>query len=103
MRRPGRPQPGRRPPATPSTRRSAPAWSWLTWLPHTTSAHSPVHQRHLVSTIGDAVALVSSLEELLERRLSTKDSVPAVVVLVDDEAPVERSRLVELAERGPVT
>ncbi|GAA3285361.1 FtsK/SpoIIIE domain-containing protein [Dactylosporangium vinaceum] len=81
---------------------AAPAWSWLTWLPHTTSAHSPINQRHLVSTIREGVALVSALEELLERRLATNDAGrPAVVVLVEDDAPVERSRLVELAERGP--
>jgi S-DNA-T family DNA segregation ATPase FtsK/SpoIIIE len=81
--------------------RSARDWEWLKWLPHTTSAHSPLHQRHLAATIEGALALVSGLDDLLsQREAGQARPLPAVVVLVEDDAPVERSRLVELAERG---
>jgi S-DNA-T family DNA segregation ATPase FtsK/SpoIIIE len=80
---------------------SAPAWEWLKWLPHTTSAHSPLPVRHLASGADGAVALVSELEELVARRAAgDAAALPAVVVLVEDDTPVERSRLVEVAELG---
>jgi S-DNA-T family DNA segregation ATPase FtsK/SpoIIIE len=76
-------------------------WEWLKWLPHTTSQHSPVMTRHLASTHEGAVSLVSALEELLEQRAGEGGTAgPVVVVLVEDAAPVERARVVELAERG---
>ena len=83
---------------------SARDWDWLKWLPHTTSAHSPLPMRQLATADG-AVELISELEDLLARRADApqRDStepLPAVFVLVEDDAPVERSRLVELAERG---
>jgi S-DNA-T family DNA segregation ATPase FtsK/SpoIIIE len=80
---------------------SAQDWEWLAWLPHTTSAHSPLTQRHLASTIETATALVSELEELLAARAAKDaDAGPAILVLVEDDHPVDRSRLVELAEHG---
>jgi S-DNA-T family DNA segregation ATPase FtsK/SpoIIIE len=80
---------------------SARDWEWLKWLPHTTSAHSPVQRRPLASTIEDAVGLVSGLEQLLGQRAAKEaEALPMVLVLVEDDAPVERSRLVDLAEQG---
>jgi DNA segregation ATPase FtsK/SpoIIIE, S-DNA-T family len=78
-----------------------PVWQWLKWLPHTTSAHSPISQRHLASTAEGSLVLISELEDLLAaRQTEEQPPLPAVLVLVDDDAPVERSRLVTLAEHG---
>ena len=84
---------------------SARDWEWLKWLPHVGSDHSPLVGPHLVASPGGAARLVAAIDELLAAReeasLGTSDQppLPAVVLLVDD-APVERSRLVEIAERG---
>lgn len=81
-------------------------WEWLKWLPHTSSPHSPITARHLVSSPGAGAGLLSELEDLLERR-TTGDhpkgadmAAPAVVLLVEDDAPVDRSRVVALAASG---
>jgi S-DNA-T family DNA segregation ATPase FtsK/SpoIIIE len=105
---------------------SARDWDWLKWLPHTASPHSPLSGRHLASSAPAGVALVTELEELLAadsgRDAGGRDAGgaeasgeepdgafvppvlpadrPVVVLLVEDDAPVERSRLVQLAERG---
>ncbi|GIG57805.1 cell division protein FtsK [Longispora fulva] len=80
---------------------SARDWDWLKWLPHTTSPHSPLATGHLAGATGTALTLISELEDLLTRRASGADQGgPALLVLVEDDAPVERSRLVDLAERG---
>ncbi|MFT4108301.1 FtsK/SpoIIIE domain-containing protein [Propionicimonas sp.] len=76
-------------------------WEWLVWLPHVGSAHSPLHGSHLASAPGAVQALVTGLEELVAARREAKGRVPAVVLLVEDDAPVERGRLVSLAEDGP--
>lgn len=78
-------------------------WNWLRWLPHVGSAHSPMAGSHLAATAGTVSALVAGLEELVAQRRaqSTKVYVPSVVLLVEDDAPVERGRLVSLAEDGP--
>ena len=78
---------------------SARDWTWLRWLPHTSSPHSPIPARQLASSTPEASALAAELDALLERRQGGADG-PAVFVLVEDDAPVERSRLVELAELG---
>ncbi|GAA2394862.1 cell division protein FtsK [Catellatospora methionotrophica] len=81
---------------------SARTWDWLKWLPHTTSPHSPLPPRHLTSTNEGAVALVSALEEQVALRAAEQEptTAPAILVLVEDRTPVDRSRLVELGERG---
>jgi DNA segregation ATPase FtsK/SpoIIIE, S-DNA-T family len=80
---------------------SAPSWEWLKWLPHTTSAHSPLPARHLTAGAEGSVVLVSELEDLLARRAADQArALPAVLVFVEDDAPLDRSRLVELAESG---
>ena len=86
-------------------------WEWLKWLPHVTSDHSPLPSDTVASSPAPLLRLVAELEDLLEQRSSADRSpsaegadqglVPAVVILVEDDAPIERSRLVELAERGP--
>ncbi|HYO19302.1 MAG TPA: FtsK/SpoIIIE domain-containing protein, partial [Dermatophilaceae bacterium] len=82
-------------------------WDWLKWVPHTASAHSPIAAAHLASTVPACAALLSQLEDLIasagEPREAWADpgrSRPRVLVLVENDAPAERSRLVQLAETG---
>jgi len=79
---------------------SARDWDWLKWLPHTTSPHSPLPSRHLTTDATTGAELASELDDLVARRADSKTRHPAVVVLVEDDSPVERSRLVQLAETG---
>lgn len=82
-------------------------WNWLMWLPHVGSTHSPIDGPHLASTPTAVSSLVSKLEELsAKRRQYVRESgsaLPAVVLLVENDAPIERGRLVSLAENGPDT
>ncbi|HEX4729362.1 MAG TPA: FtsK/SpoIIIE domain-containing protein, partial [Jatrophihabitans sp.] len=73
-------------------------WQWLKWLPHTSSANSPLAVRQLAANPTSGAALISALEELLGQR--SEASEPAVLLIVEDDAPVEHSRLVQLAEHG---
>jgi S-DNA-T family DNA segregation ATPase FtsK/SpoIIIE len=78
-------------------------WDWLKWLPHVGSDHSPVAAHHLASTPAAAVRLVAAIEEVLEDRGTDRSGqapIPSVVLVVENGAPVERSRLVELSELG---
>ncbi|MDL9978206.1 FtsK/SpoIIIE domain-containing protein [Microbacterium sp. ASV49] len=110
-----------------------PAWSapleWLKWMPHTTSAQSPISGGHLADGAASSGTLLSALEELVETRLKQRDAaargaierdaaaltrggkvgqedqtqqapVPGVVVLISDDAAVDRARLVQLTERA---
>ncbi|QAY69955.1 FtsK/SpoIIIE domain-containing protein [Xylanimonas protaetiae] len=102
--------------------RSRTSWEWLEWAPHTGSPHSPLgSSHHLADNPGTALALLARLEDLvqargasLEERAAPRGPVdedkpadlpapvlPSVVVLVEDDAPVDRARLTRLAERGP--
>ncbi|HWJ85728.1 MAG TPA: FtsK/SpoIIIE domain-containing protein, partial [Cellulomonas sp.] len=74
------------------------AWEWLAWLPHVESAHSPITGPHLAAHPGVAAALVTRVEELVAARSA---SLPAVVIVVEDDALADRGRLVRLAETGP--
>lgn len=96
-------------------------WDWLPWLPHTASPHSPLPGEHLADSAAAGGALLGRLEDLLAERGAgpahprppipeTRPGegeeppapvLPTVVVLVEDDAPVDRARLVRLAERGP--
>jgi len=83
---------------------SAPDWDWLKWVPHTTSPHSPIAANHLASAAPSCSALLSELEDLVtlppEATQDRGRERPRVLILVENDAPVERSRLVQLAERG---
>ncbi len=80
-------------------------WEWMKWLPHVGSEFSPLTCEHLASNSTEAAVLVAAIEELIADRTSntTADErrLPAVVVWIHDDAPVDRARLVQLAERGP--
>lgn len=81
-------------------------WDWLSWLPHVQAAASLLGCDALAATPGAGATLATALEGLIETRLAAKDSpmavapLPALVLLIDADAPVERARLVELSERG---
>ena len=80
-------------------------WDWLKWLPHVASPHDPTDGVSLASNAGTAERLASAVEELIARRTdrdSRPDGVrlPRLVLVVLDDAPIERSRLVAIAEAG---
>ncbi|OBF48763.1 FtsK/SpoIIIE domain-containing protein [Mycolicibacterium monacense] len=90
-----------------SSPQSRASWQWLEWMPHTGSIHSPLSGNHLTDSANGGQALLSRLEDLVKQRsaretLSGDDTlvVPAVIVLVEDTAPIDRSRLTRLAEQG---
>jgi DNA segregation ATPase FtsK/SpoIIIE, S-DNA-T family len=105
-----------------SSTQSRASWEWLEWLPHTGSVHSPLSGNHLTDSVNGGQALMSRLEDLVKHRIAeqvsgapyvfgeiTSDAadepraptvIPAVVVLVEDTAPIDRSRLTRLAEQG---
>jgi S-DNA-T family DNA segregation ATPase FtsK/SpoIIIE len=92
-----------------SSSQSAEGWQWLKWLPHTTSNHSPLTSQPLASTPPACSNLVAELADLIDERSSAEDDaasddgvpLPRVVVVVEDDAPIERNRLVQIAESGP--
>jgi DNA segregation ATPase FtsK/SpoIIIE, S-DNA-T family len=78
-------------------------WEWLKWLPHTTSDHSPLGVDQIA--VSSSAKLVTALEDLIRIRLQGRNSsdaapLPAIIVLVDDAAPMERNHLVEVMENG---
>lgn len=85
---------------------TATEWDWLKWLPHVGSAHSPLAAPPLATGQQAGSAIVSELDDLIATRLAESDgesapALPAIVLVVADDAPVERARLVALAENGP--
>ena len=78
-------------------------WDWLKWVPHTASPHSPISASHLASTEPACAALLSELEDLLASSGAPQEERgslhPCVLVVVENDAPVERGRLVQLAEK----
>lgn len=103
-------------------------YDWIKWLPHTSSGHSPISSNHLATSATSGGALIAELEGLIiartrgaapdprgaagaestiaevARRPDEKESIdaitPAVVLLVTDDAPVDRARLIQLTERA---
>ncbi|GLK16524.1 FtsK/SpoIIIE domain-containing protein [Herbiconiux flava] len=95
-------------------------WEWLEWLPHTSSPHSPLAGDHLADNPGSGSALLARLEDLISRRTKGAPSprgpidtsgksgedelvhpiTPAVLVVIEDDAPLDRGRLTRLVERG---
>jgi S-DNA-T family DNA segregation ATPase FtsK/SpoIIIE len=80
-------------------------WAWLKWLPHISPQQSPLAVDHLAAGETAVGRLLAAVEELIETRNSTAREcttlLPAVLMVVEDEAPVDRSRLVALSEAGP--
>lgn len=86
---------------------SAADWGWLKWLPHVGSPHSPLAAAPLATGGQGTAALVAELDELIELRRAARASdddslaLPVVILIVEDDAPIERARLVSVAEHGP--
>ncbi|MET3953013.1 FtsK/SpoIIIE domain-containing protein [Arthrobacter sp. UYEF36] len=96
-------------------------WEWLQWLPHVGSGHSPLSGDHLAAGPGGGSALLSRLEDLIDQREAASRTprpalrpgvdplgsdlpeplLPTVLVVVEDDAPVDRGRLTRVLERGP--
>jgi S-DNA-T family DNA segregation ATPase FtsK/SpoIIIE len=104
-------------------------FEWLKWTPHTSSPQSPISGSHLAIGPATAGALLSQLEELIDLRLGAAGgrprgplateleattrgggvgldeapaplgALPAVVLLIGSDAPVNRGRAIQLAER----
>lgn len=79
-------------------------WDWLKWVPHASSPQSPLGVQQTASSRPGCSAIMEELERLVEagsdEQTSQGSTGPAVVVLVEHDAPVERARLVQLAEVG---
>ncbi|MFB9956903.1 FtsK/SpoIIIE domain-containing protein [Cellulomonas denverensis] len=83
---------------------SAARWDWLSWLPHVDSPHSPLGA-HLATSPAACATVITQVEELIAQRTGGNSSrngppLPWVVLLVEDDAPAERGRLVRIAEEG---
>jgi len=96
-------------------------WEWLQWLPHAGSGHSPLSGDHLAAGPAGGSALLSRLEDLIDQREASAQSprpelrpglaqepgevpgpqLPTVLLVVEDDAPVDRGRLTRVLERGP--
>lgn len=102
-------------------------WSWLKWLPHTASPHSPISGDHLASTADGAQQLTTRLEEVLGERSKSPthgqarshlpagerpirhhheaaappEHSPVVIAVVIGNPGVDPARLVHIAEAGP--
>ncbi len=88
--------------------RSADDWDWVKWLPHADGPTSPVAAEHLASTPAAATQLTTAVEAVIDERTTTDAAptgdpapvTPAVLLVVESDAPVEFGRLVAIAERG---
>lgn len=77
-------------------------WGWVKWLPHVDAPWSPVDAKHLAANPADSATLLAALFSVIETRRSDDKSgrFPAVLVVVENDSPVEFGRLVDLAEQG---
>lgn len=102
---------------------------WLTWLPHTSSERNPFKEMALADSASTGTALINGLEEIVMRRATAQSSPrppygddwdpmrygtdvkrasedasfpgqTAVLVIVTNDAPVDRARLTQILERG---
>lgn len=86
---------------------TAPTWDWLKWLPHVGSPFSPIAAAPLAAGGQGTLALISAIDDLIAVRMEAKATddgvyaLPIVLLIVEDDAPVERARLVTIAEAGP--
>ncbi len=88
-----------------ATSTSAPRWEWMKWLPHVGSDHSPLETDHMATATSSIVSLISAIEDVIDVRSGNRASdapapLPRVVLVVEDDAALDRARLVQIAERG---
>ncbi|WP_066043320.1 FtsK/SpoIIIE domain-containing protein [Herbiconiux solani] len=102
-------------------------WEWLEWLPHTSSPHSPLAGDHLADNPGSGASLLARIEELIDARTTGAPSprgpidtsrrkggstgggegdelehpiTPSVLLVIEDDTPLDRGRLTRIVERG---
>ena len=80
-------------------------WGWLAWLPHVDGPRSPLEASLLAASDAAAGQLVSEASELIAARAAKKrqegaHATPAVLLVIEADAPVDFGRLVELSEHG---
>lgn len=82
--------------------RAAREWDWLKWLPHTSSAHSPLSVGHLASASASVAQLLSEIEEVIASREDSDDrpATPTILLIIEGDAPADFGRLVSIAESG---
>ena len=82
--------------------RTALDWDWLKWLPHTSSQHSPIEVHHTASSAPGCSSLMEQLEDrargMSAKKADQMGGEPTILVVVENDAPIERARLVQLAE-----
>lgn len=84
-------------------------WKWLAWLPHVRSAVTPIRGSHFGTDPHTCEQLLSTLLSELERRSGERregargapPALPVIVTLIDESAPLDRTRLAPLLETGP--
>lgn len=78
-------------------------WTWMKWLPHLGSPLAALSASSLAADAGTGTRLISEVEELIAVRSAGQEKIttPMVLLVVDEGAPVDRSRVVGLAEDGP--
>jgi len=77
-------------------------WNWLKWLPHAMSEHHPLGLGSLADTAGTVNTLMSDLAALINQRSAEDEwTGAAIVLLVENDAPIVRSAVIDIAERGP--
>jgi len=82
------------------------AWEWIKWMPHCMSPQSPLANTPLASNGTTCAGLIAELEQLVAEREAVKGAeasrqlLPAVLVVIEDDAPVARSLAADLARRG---
>lgn len=84
--------------------RTAVDWDWLKWIPHCLNPSSPL-EAHLAQSTGGAGAVLAGIETLIAKRAEAKQKkgevpTPAVLLVVESDAPAEFGRLVDIAETG---
>ncbi len=78
------------------------AFEWLRWLPHVRSSASPLPGEHLAVWPDAVTDLLGALLELAAERAGERPhGFPRVVVLVHEEAPVDRAALGRLLDLAP--
>lgn len=90
-----------------SSESAAAEWQWLTWLPHVDARYAPFDAARLACGAPGGVAIQGALAALLDTRTAAGRNqqgvrhLPIVLFVVEDDAPVDRSLLVDVLERGP--
>jgi S-DNA-T family DNA segregation ATPase FtsK/SpoIIIE len=71
-----------------------PRWSnefeWLKWMPHTSSAHSPLAGSHLADSPSSGAVLLSAIEGLIAARLGSQSQVRRRGAMEQEKAALER-------------